>query len=114
MDNDTNLWLIGGKGTVGAVLLLKWDWGATNNVSRGVCGAAEMYTLGDDGMLVLRQQEIVFPVPVQERAAPEFHQPRSVVLGEDCENPEGTLPLGINDLSDVARRSMASMGLDEA
>ncbi|KAL3494448.1 hypothetical protein BJX62DRAFT_234323 [Aspergillus germanicus] len=64
--NDMNLWLVGGGGSVRAVVIVIWQGvGAGNEVS----GTVELYALDSAGMPVRRQHEQVFPEPALQQAA---------------------------------------------
>ena len=52
--HDMNLWLVGGNGSVQAVLLLKWERVSFNRVM----GYAELYGLDRNGMPKLIQNEV--------------------------------------------------------
>ena len=53
--DDMNLWLVGGNGSVNAVIILKWKF---ERNSASVTGVAELYACDSNGMPTLRQSEV--------------------------------------------------------
>lgn len=57
LQDDMNLWLVGGAGDVGGVLLLKWQKVANSNKVRG---KTELYCLDQNGMPVCNESKVLY------------------------------------------------------
>ncbi|KNG81540.1 hypothetical protein ANOM_009951, partial [Aspergillus nomiae NRRL 13137] len=60
LQHDMNLWLVGGAGDVGAVLLLKWKRIGDSNKARG---KAELYALDRNGIPVMEDSKVLYSNP---------------------------------------------------
>ncbi|KAL2825286.1 hypothetical protein BDW59DRAFT_146345 [Aspergillus cavernicola] len=106
--DDMNLWLVGGSGDVRLVFILKWSRIRNSNRVRGW---VEVYGLDTQGMSVMRQREVVFPVPQGETAAPVINIARRMFFGAHGPNPMGSLPFSIATLRALARAALEKMDL---
>ncbi|KAL4786240.1 hypothetical protein BJX76DRAFT_321849 [Aspergillus varians] len=106
--DDMNLWLVGGSGDVHLVFILKWSRIANSNRVRGW---VEVYGLDTQGTPVMRQSEVIFPVPQGEAAAPVINIARQMFFGARGPNPTGSLPFSIATLRALARAALEKMDL---
>ncbi|KAL4907637.1 hypothetical protein BDW74DRAFT_175420 [Aspergillus multicolor] len=107
--DDEDLWLAGGDGEVGAVLLLQWH--KIKPSCTRVRGFVELHALDENGLIVRKQREIIFPVPPGEETAPTIAIPRSMLFNRSNPDQAPTLLPDISRLREVATDAMALMGL---
>ena len=74
-----NLWLIGGNGTVKTTIIPKRQ--TTTNTNR-IRGTAGFYTLDTNGIPIMRRQEPIFPLPLQQQTrTQEIELTRRMLFG---------------------------------
>ncbi|KAE8135372.1 hypothetical protein BDV38DRAFT_285006 [Aspergillus pseudotamarii] len=106
LQDDMNLWLVGGAGDVGGVLLLKWHKVGNSNKVRG---KAELYGLDQNGMPVRKESKIIFPVPPQpNNILDQISLPRRILFGPGS---QGVLDWNMNDLRRIATTALGFMSL---
>ncbi|KAL2796739.1 hypothetical protein BJX66DRAFT_335716 [Aspergillus keveii] len=113
--NDMNLWLVGGGGSVRAVVIVIWQGvGAGNEVS----GTVELYALDSAGMPVRRQHEQVFPEPALQQARNQaITFTRRMRYGDAVlhgRHPKDVLRLELDLLRENARDALGLLGLAPA
>ncbi|GAD91588.1 conserved hypothetical protein [Paecilomyces variotii No. 5] len=108
--DDMNLWLLGARGTVMMVIILKWQTISNTNQVRGF---AEVYTLNSNGIPIMRQREPIYPVSPTAHAQ-EIRLTRHMLFGNAISpdrDPNDVLPLKFDCLRVVARDALSLMGL---
>ncbi|CAP92729.1 hypothetical protein EN45_105170 [Penicillium chrysogenum] len=106
LQDDLNMLLVGGDGSIKVVIIIKWSRHAPNRVS----GVAELYKCDRNGIPVRDQREVIFP-----------HNPttgnqqlvikRRDLLGSGHGNPAGSLFFDLDLLRDFASRALGRMNL---
>lgn len=114
--DDINVWLLGGKEFVKAVLIVEWH---RIRDSDAIGGNAELYTLDDTNTSpILRQEETIFPAPPPGQAQnQEIRLTRSMLFGgisTQGRNPDDVFTLSLERLRDAARLSLSFMDLTAA
>ncbi|RDW87169.1 uncharacterized protein DSM5745_03811 [Aspergillus mulundensis] len=107
--DDKHLWLAGGNGEVGAVLLLQWL--KVGSLGKRVCGLVELYGVDEHGNIVMKQRESIFPVPPSEETAPVIPISRHMLFGTRSPGQAPTLSLDISRLREAATKALGLMGL---
>ncbi|KAI9924864.1 hypothetical protein ASPWEDRAFT_172174 [Aspergillus wentii DTO 134E9] len=110
LHDDMRLWLVGGNGVVKAVIIIEWHRVAADKVG----GKVEVYTLDGDDAPILRQEEIIFPPPLQREHIQRIALTRGMLFGDTIpqgRKPDDVLSLSLDDLRREARDALDLMRL---
>ncbi|GAD93919.1 hypothetical protein AOR_1_330174 [Paecilomyces variotii No. 5] len=112
LQDDMNLWLVGGQGQVKATIILNWQRVGNTDMVRG---SVYLYTLDRNGILHLRQHITVFPAPAPPQAASEqLVLSRREIFGGNFfqgQNPNDQFAFSIDLLRQKATTLLALMNL---
>lgn len=115
LEEDINLWLVGGQGQVKATIILNWQRVRNTNTVRG---RAILYKLDRNGMPCLQQDIVIFPAhPPIQAASEQLILSRREVFGDNIlqgRNPNDQLVFSIDLLREKARGALELMGLSPA
>ncbi|KAJ9191511.1 hypothetical protein DTO164E3_6896 [Paecilomyces variotii] len=115
LEEDMNLWLVGGQGQVKATIILNWRRVRNTDTVRG---NVLLYTLDRNNMPRLQQDIVIFPAPPPIQAASEqLILSRKEVFGGEVlqgRNSNDQLVFSIDLLREEARIALGLMGLSPA
>jgi hypothetical protein len=112
LQDDMDLWLVGGQGQVKATIILNWRLDTNTNTVRG---GVQLYTLDRNGMPHLQQNLIVFPAPPPaQAAAQQLVLTRKQIFGAHVfqgRNPNDQFAFSIDLLRQEATDALTLMNL---